>query len=220
MQIVQGKKLGTMSEDEFRQLVLDSSRVIIDVGTGDARTAYRTARENPGWLVVGLDPAWQRMSQTSVRSRRKAVKGGASNLILVNASIEMPPQELISVADELLVLMPWGKLLHGLVRGDHDIWSGLRAVAKSNATLTATVGTSIWREPVPRDIQGLPELTRPYVEEVLAGRTSQCGWKITRFQLVKGEEGAAVSSSWARRLESSSSEVLAHLAAVVTEPEQ
>ncbi|MEU3227464.1 class I SAM-dependent methyltransferase [Streptomyces sp. NPDC006976] len=214
MQIVRGKKLEKASDGEFQRLVEESSRVVVDVGTGDARASYRIAKENPSWLVVGVDPAWQRMTQTSIRSRRKPAKGGVPNLLLVNSSIENAPAELLGAADELLVLMPWGKLLHGLVRGDEDIWSGLRSVAKPNAPLTATVGTSIWREPVPRDIQGLPELTRPYVDEVLSAKALACGWKVTDFQLTRAEEAAAVSSSWARRLDAASTEVIATLTAV------
>ncbi|MGW1179676.1 rRNA methyltransferase [Streptomyces drozdowiczii] len=220
MQIVRGKKLEKAAEGEFEQLVGERSRVVVDVGTGDARASYRIAKENPDWLVVGVDPAWQRMTQTSIRARRKPAKGGVPNLLLVNSAIENAPQELLGAADELLVLMPWGKLLHGLVRGDEDIWNGLRAVAKPNAPLTATVGTSIWREPVPRDIQGLPELTPSYVEEVLAGKALAAGWRITGFQLAKAEDTAAVSSSWARRLDSDSTEIIATLTAVTAEPEQ
>ncbi|MGC4951184.1 rRNA methyltransferase [Streptomyces sp. DT224] len=220
MQIVRGKKLEKAAEGAFERLVQGSSRVVVDVGTGDARASYRIAKENPDWLVVGVDPAWQRMTQTSIRSRRKPAKGGVPNLLLVNAAIENAPEELRGAADELLVLMPWGKLLHGLVRGDEDIWSGLRTVAKPNAPLTATVGTSIWREPVPRDIQGLPELTPSYVEEVLAGKALAAGWKVTGFQLTKAEEAAAVSSSWARRLDSDSTEIIATLTAVTSGPEE
>lgn len=218
MQIVRGKKLEKAADGEFEHLVEQSSRIVVDVGTGDARASYRIAKENPDWLVVGVDPAWQRMTQTSIRSRRKPAKGGVPNLLLVNAAIENAPQELLGAADELLVLMPWGKLLHGLVRGDEDIWRGLRAVAKPNAPLIATVGTSIWREPVPRDIQGLPELTHPYVDGVLTEKALAHGWKITDFQLTGAQDAAAVSSSWARRLDSDSTEVIATLTAVTAEP--
>ncbi|PZT75474.1 class I SAM-dependent methyltransferase [Streptomyces sp. AC1-42W] len=218
MQIVRGKKLEKAADGEFRQLAQESSRVVVDVGTGDARASYRIAKENPDWLVVGVDPAWQRMTQTSIRSRRKPAKGGVPNLLLVNSSIESAPEELAGAADELLVLMPWGKLLHGLVRGDEDIWTGLRTVAKPGAPLTATVGTSIWREPVPRDIQGLPELTDAYVEDVLTAKALAAGWRITGFRLTPAEEAAAVSSSWARRLDAASTEVIATLTAVTAEP--
>ncbi|MCG7527646.1 class I SAM-dependent methyltransferase [Streptomyces sp. OfavH-34-F] len=220
MQIVRGKKLEKAADGEFLKLAQESSRVVVDVGTGDARASYRIAKENPDWLVVGVDPAWQRMTQTSIRSRRKPAKGGVPNLLLVNSSIESAPEELAGAADELLVLMPWGKLLHGLVRGDEDIWTGLRTVAKPGAPLTATVGTSIWREPVPRDIQGLPELTHAYVEEVLTAKVAASGWRITDFRLTGAQDADAVSSSWARRLDAASTEVIATLTAVTAGPEE
>ncbi len=45
---------------------------------------------------MGVDPAWQRMTQTSIRARRKPAKGGVPNLLLVNSAIENAPQELLA----------------------------------------------------------------------------------------------------------------------------
>lgn len=171
MQVVQGKRLVTPDGEVLDALRGAASRVIVDVGTGDARTAYRLARSQPDWLVIGIDPAWQRMSPTSVRAARKPAKGGAPNLLLVNSAIESVPGELHGIADEVSVLMPWGKLLRGIVHGDRDVCAGLRAVARSGATLDVTVGTSIWRDPVPLEIRELPELTPS-----TSTRSSPTGW--------------------------------------------
>jgi 16S rRNA (adenine(1408)-N(1))-methyltransferase len=213
MQVVQGKRLATSDGDALDKLGAGAARVVIDVGTGDARTAYRLARAQPDWLVIGVDPAWQRMTPTSVRSSRKPAKGGAPNLLLVNSAIETVPAELTGLADEVLVLMPWGKLLRGIVHGDADVCSGLRAVAKPGATLDITVGTSIWRDPVPLEIRELPELTPDYVDAVLAERLAGFGWRVTGAELVAGVEMDRISSSWARRLGSANPEVLIHIRA-------
>src|SRR5205823_240034 len=130
LKVLAGKKLVDLDPAEWTGMLAAAERVLVDVGTGDARTAYRQAVAHPEWLVVGVDPAWQRMTESAVRAARKPAKGGAPNLVLVNSAIETVPAALHAVADEVTVLMPWGKLLRGVVLGEADVLSGLRAVAK------------------------------------------------------------------------------------------
>jgi 16S rRNA (adenine(1408)-N(1))-methyltransferase len=211
MRMVRGKQLVV---GEPGLLDRHPAHVVVDVGTGDGRTAYRLARANPDWLVIGVDPAWQRMVETATRSARKEARGGAPNLLLVCASIEAVPAELHGIADEVLALMPWGRLLRGIVLGEADVCGGLRAVARPGATLDIAVGTSIWRDPVPLEIRDLPELTVGYARDVLADRLAACGWRLTDVERLSAAEVARVPSSWARRLGSSSPEVFAYLRAV------
>jgi len=199
---------------------LDAETVrVVDVGTGDARVAHRIAKAQPTWVVIGIDPAWQRMTETSVRSNRKPAKGGTPNLVLVNASIENVPPDLRNLADEVLVLMPWGRLLRGIVGAETDVCGGLRAVAKLGATLDVIVGTSVWRDPVPREIQGLPELTPHYIDATLADRLRPLGWEVRAAKLIEGAEIGMMSSSWWRRLGATTREVVIHLHAVATAPD-
>lgn len=200
MRVVRGKRLVAAEPDLLAGVLDRYARVVVDVGTGDARTAYRLARAHPDWLVVGLDPAWQRMVATAGRSARKQARGGAANLVLVCGSIETVPAQLHGIADEVLALMPWGKLLHGIVLGDADVCGGLRAVARPGAALDITVGTSIWREPVPLDVRGLPELTPDYVEQTLAARLALAGWRVVETRRIAPEEAERLTSSWGRRL--------------------
>lgn len=218
MQVVRGKRLADLPAAMLADLRRHAARVIADIGAGDARAAYRLAKAHPDWLVIGIDPAWQRMTPTSVRSGRKPAKGGTGNLLLVNASIETVPAELHNVADEVLVLMPWGKLLRGIVNGEHDVCAGLRAVARPGATLQITVGTSIWRDPVPREVRGLPELTPGYVDAVLAERLATAGWQVTASELMTGADARRFRSSWGQRLGSSAQETVMHIQAVAVIP--
>ncbi|OLE23360.1 MAG: rRNA methyltransferase, partial [Catenulispora sp. 13_1_20CM_3_70_7] len=159
LKVLAGKKLTDLPPAELAGALAAAEHVLVDVGTGDARTAYRQAVAHPEWLVIGVDPAWQRMTETAVRAARKPAKGGAPNLVLVNAAIETVPAPLHGIADAVTVLMPWGKLLRGIVSGESDVLAGLRAVAKPGTPLEVSIGTSIWRDPIPLEIRGLPELT-------------------------------------------------------------
>ncbi|GAA2027699.1 hypothetical protein GCM10009839_28280 [Catenulispora yoronensis] len=221
LKVLAGKKLVDLDPAELAAALAASDHVLVDVGTGDARTAYRQAVAHPEWTVIGVDPAWQRMAETAVRAARKPAKGGAPNLVLVNAAIETVPTALSGVADEVTVLMPWGKLLRGVVLGEDDVLSGLRAVAKDGAPLELSIGTSIWREPVPLEIRDLPELTPEAVESTgLADRLAAFGWQVTDVRLVPHTELETISSSWARRLGSGATETVFRLRAVAVDPRE
>ena len=218
LQVLVGKKLTPLDPARLAELCTTAERVVIDVGTGDARTAHRLAKANPSWLVIGIDPAWQRMTETAVKAARKEAKGGAPNLLLVNASIETVPTALHGRGDEVMALMPWGKLLRGIVLGEADVCGGLRAVAKAGAPLDVAIGTSIWREPIPLEIRDLPELTPDSAGAPggLADRLAALGWQVTETRLVPHTELDRISSSWARRLGSGATETVLHLRAVAT----
>jgi 16S rRNA (adenine(1408)-N(1))-methyltransferase len=123
------------------------------------------------------------------------------------------------VADEVTVLMPWGKLLRGVVLGEADVLSGLRAVAKPGTPLEISIGTSIWRDPVPLEIRDLPELTPETVESTgLTERLAALGWQVADVRLVPHTDLDTISSSWARRLGSGATETVLHLRAVAVDP--
>jgi 16S rRNA (adenine(1408)-N(1))-methyltransferase len=149
------------------------------------------------------------MTETATRSARRPAKGGAENLLLVCASIESTPAELHGIADEVHASLPWGRLLRGIVLGEPDVCGGLRAIARPGAVLDVTVGTSIWRDPVPLEVRDLPELTEAYARDVLADRLAACGWRLTEV----GTRSGDMSSSWGRRLGSSAAESFVYLRA-------
>lgn len=214
--VVRGRKVEDLPAAEVVGRMAGAVRVVADVGAGDGRTAYRLARAHPDWLVVGIDPASDRMAATSTRAGRRSEKGGAPNLLLVRASIEALPPALAGVAHEVGVLMPWGRLLEGVVRGEPDVCGGLRALARDGATLDVTIGTSIWREPVPVALRDLPELTPDRARAELSPRLATAGWALDEARLVGGDELEASASSWARRLDARGDERVLHLRAHAT----
>jgi 16S rRNA (adenine(1408)-N(1))-methyltransferase len=212
LRVVSAKATAPATAAQLEVIREHAGRILVDVGTGDARTAYRYARATPDRLVVALDPAWPRMVEIAGRAARKPAKGGTANLLLVAASIEDAPDELAGVADEVWVLMPWGKLLVGVVRGDADVCAGLARLAVPGARLEVQIATSIWREPVPLEIVGLPEATPEYVEATLAGRLAEAGWTGAAASYLS--ETDQLASSWGRRLSAGGPERILKIVAV------
>ena len=210
VQLVEGRALGRLAPGELVARVAGAARVVVDVGTGDARAAWRLARAEPDTLVIGIDPAWQRMSDTATRARRKPARGGAPNLVLVNAAVEAVPPALDGVADAVTVLMPWGGLLRGVVTADPAVAGGLRRLARPGAPLEIVIGTSIWRPPVPVELVDLPELTPAGLvpDGALAARWAAAGWAVDDATVVTSLDHDAPATSWARRLGSVSPEPL------------
>jgi 16S rRNA (adenine(1408)-N(1))-methyltransferase len=198
--VVRGKAAIALPAADFAAMRAGLDRTVVDVGAGDGRAVYRLARAEPRWLVIGLDPAWQRMIEMAARSARKPARGGAPNALYVRGVAENPPQPLHGVADEVSVMLPWGRLLSGLVTGERAICEGLRRMAVPGAGLDVLVGTDIWRDPVPVEIRSLPELTVERADAVLRERFAEAGWRVDSVETMAGAEAGRLPSSWGRRL--------------------
>jgi 16S rRNA (adenine(1408)-N(1))-methyltransferase len=92
--------------------------VIVDIGTGDGRFVYQTARENPAKFYVGIDANSRPLEKISMKATRRPAKGGAPNLMFVQAAIEDLPDELNDAADEIHIHFPWGSLLRAVATGE------------------------------------------------------------------------------------------------------
>ena len=63
---------------------------------------------------------------------KKPEKGGRGNVLFVVAAIEAPPAELLGAADEVSVLFPWGSLLAGVARAEHETLANIRTLCQGN----------------------------------------------------------------------------------------
>jgi 16S rRNA (adenine(1408)-N(1))-methyltransferase len=95
--------------------------VIVDIGTGDGRYVYRSARANPDKFYIGIDVERKALEKVSERIHRKPEKGGLSNVLFVQAPAEDLPTELNHTADEIHIHFPWGSLLRAVAAGDEGV---------------------------------------------------------------------------------------------------
>src|SRR4030095_8916474 len=112
----------------------------IDIGTGDGRFVYQSARRNPNKFYIGIDPNTRPLEKISEKIHRKPAKGGAPNVLFIQSAIEDLPNELNGVANEVHVHFPWGSLLRAVVVGDVALLQNLRRMCAEESVLEVVIG--------------------------------------------------------------------------------
>jgi 16S rRNA (adenine(1408)-N(1))-methyltransferase len=172
-------------------------RTVVDIGTGDGRYAYALATEHPDWFVIGIDALEEPMGEIAHKAARKPAKGGRSNVVFVRAAIEALPGELRNIADEVHVVLPWGRLLEGIVLGDDAVVGGLAALG---GALDVVLNGEIWEESLPVRYEHLPVPTPEYVADKIAPAFALHGITIGPGRYLSADEAKSIPSTWARKL--------------------
>jgi 16S rRNA (adenine(1408)-N(1))-methyltransferase len=189
-----------MEHAELSALRASAVHTIVDAGTGDGRYAYVLASTHPEWLVVGLDALDEPMGEMAHKALRKPAKGGRANVVYVRAAVEALPGELLGVADEVHVLLPWGRLLEGIVLAQAEVVEGLAALGSPGAHVDITLNGEIWAESTPARYEHLPVATPEYVTEVVAPGFALAGINLAPARYLSADEAKALPTTWARRL--------------------
>jgi 16S rRNA (adenine(1408)-N(1))-methyltransferase len=201
MIVVRGKKTVDMSATELTGILeAHKGGVVVDLGTGDGRYAFRYAEANPRTLVIGIDAIADNLREVSQRAARSPRRGGLANLLFVRASAEEVPAELRGVADEIHVLLPWGRLLVGCLLAEEDVMTGLTSIAGPGARLRLIFNAEIWVDSTPKELAHLPRLSRTYVEETMAPAYRRFGIELEQCHLMDEEEVDGLGTTWAKKL--------------------
>lgn len=200
MIVVRGKKTVEMSATELATIVEAHERVVVDLGTGDGKYALRYAQANPRTLVIGIDALADNLREASQRASRSPRRGGLANVLFVRASAESPPGELRGVADEIHVLLPWGRLLVGTLLAEEDVMSGLTTLAGPGARVRLIFNAEIWADSTPKELAHLPRLSRPYVEETMAPAYTRFGIELEHCRLMDEAEVEDLATTWSKKL--------------------
>jgi 16S rRNA (adenine(1408)-N(1))-methyltransferase len=174
--------------------------VVVDLGTGDGRYVYRSARQNPDRFYIGIDVERRALEKVSERIHRKPGKGGLPNVPFVHASVEDLPAELDGVADEIHVHFPWGSLLRALAVGDEAVLGGVRRIAAPGAWLEVLIGIDEIRDDGEARRLWLPPLTEEYVGSTLSPRYAPAGFEVEDGGIIPASEWPHLETSWAKRL--------------------
>ena len=198
MRALDGKNEIDLSGDDFAKLVRRFEAVDLDVGTGDGRFVLDLAQRSPDRLVIGLDPVAETMGAAANRITRRRTR--LENALFIVASAERMPPELTGICDRVYVNLPWGSLMRGLILAEDDVLKPLVAVGKSHATYRIILNLRVFSDPVPVEVQSLPEVTVDYVQRHLSTLYGAAGLAITGVRLTPADEMEELRTTWSRRL--------------------
>ena len=201
------------SESSTNLSDLTGDGVIIDIGTGDGRFVYQSARRNPKKFYIGIDPNVRPLEKVSEKIYRKPAKGGAPNVLFIQASVEDLPVELDGVADELHVHFPWGSLLRAVATGDVGVLRNLRRVCSPGALLEVVTGIDPVRDQSEIQRLELPELSLEHIDRVLVPKYAAAGFEITERGILPASEWPEFETSWAKRLQQNEQRPITYLIA-------
>jgi 16S rRNA (adenine(1408)-N(1))-methyltransferase len=175
----------------------DAVRTVIDVGTGDGRYPYALATEHEDWFVIGVDALDEPMGEIAYKAGRKPAKGGRTNVVFLRGAVEQLREQLGDIADEVQVLLPWGRLLEGIVAPDTEVIAGLAALGPR---LHVVLNGEIWEASLPVRFEHLPVPTPEYVADVIAPGFAACDVAIGGARYLTAAEAKTLPTTWARRL--------------------
>ena len=187
--------------------------VIIDIGTGDGRFVYQSARQNPDKLYIGIDPNARPLEKISEKIHRKPAKGGAPNVLFIQATVEDLPSELNGVADEVHVHFPWGSLLRAVASGDLRVLENLRRICAPDALLEIVIGLDPARDQTEIERLGLTGLSIEFIDQQLTPKYRAAGFETIERGILAASEWPEFNTSWAKRLQGNESRAITYLIA-------
>ena len=187
--------------------------VIIDIGTGDGRYVYQSARRNPNKFYIGIDPNTRPLEKISEKIHRKPAKGGASNVLFIQSAIEDLPEELNGVANEVHVHFPWGSLLRAVATGEVALLENVRRICAEDALLEVVIGIDPVRDKSEIERLGVKPLTLEVVDTVLVPNYAAAGFEIIERGIIAASEWPALETSWAKRLQGNEQRPITYLIA-------
>ena len=204
---------GRNLNDSLDRIDVAGEGVIIDLGTGDGRFVYQSARRNPKKFYIGIDLNVRPLEKISEKMYRKPSKGGAPNVLFIQAAVEDLPAELNGVADELHVHFPWGSLLGAVATGDLVVLQNLRRICAAGALLEVVVGLDPTRDQSEIERLGLPPISLAYIDQTLAPHYAGAGFQMTERGIMPAADWPEFNTSWAKRLHQNDQRVLTYLIA-------
>ena len=172
--------------------------VVIDLGTGDGRFVYRSALKNPDRFYIGIDANAKALEKISMKATRN--KGGASNVLFLQAAVEDLPAELEGAADEIHIHFPWGSLLQAVAAGRFEVLQSLRRICSENCLVEIIFGVDQTRDRAEIERLNLPELSNEYLEKTLIPKYEAAGFQLLEKETLLPADHQQLETSWAKKL--------------------
>jgi len=192
---------------------LTGEGIIVDIGTGDGLFVYQSARQNPNKFYIGIDTNPTPLRKVSERIHRKPQKGGAPNVLFIQASVEDLPEELYGVADEVHIHFPWGSLLAAIAAGTGDVLNNIRRICSPGALLEIVLGLDPSRDAAELERLQIEPVHLEFIDTVLGPLYLSGGFEIVECGILPEAEWANFHTTWAKRLKGGKGRLLTYIIA-------
>jgi 16S rRNA (adenine(1408)-N(1))-methyltransferase len=196
----------------------DGRPVVIDLGAGDGRWVYDSARTDPSRYFIAIDPDADALSESAYRASRKPARGGVDNAAFVIAAVERLPPELGGIAALIRINFPWGSLLRALLQPDATVLRSIAGLAAPSGAFEIVLSYHPEHDTSAFIGDPLPALTSEYIESVLVPAYHGAGLEVTEHRRLTQDEALAIPSSWGRRLLHARPRDVYYLAGSVSQP--
>jgi len=163
---------------------------------------YQSARRNPTTFYIGLDANSRQLEKISEKTFRKPEKGGAANVLFIQAGVEDLPSELDGLANQIHINFPWGSLLRAIVLGDEAVLTNLRRICLPRARLEVVLSLDPKRDESEMKRLQIPLITEAYIDGELKRRFNQFGFQIVSSDKCEPATWPELSTSWGKKLRS------------------
>lgn len=174
--------------------------IVMDLGTGDGKFAYRFARKDETAFYIGIDADRTSLADASAKAAKKPARGGCPNAAFLCFNLLDVPQELHGLADKIYINFPWGSLMYAVVTPHIDKMADMAKLAKNGAPFEMFLNLYVFENEQQRQDMRLPEVNADYVEKTLIPAYKQAGIDIAHYSFDDPEALKDHPSSWAGRL--------------------
>lgn len=202
-----------MNSKHSSPLIEPNKGIVVDLGTGDGRFVYQSARQKPGRFYIGIDASANSLEKLSEKIHRKPAKGGLKNALFIQAAVEALPEELDGIVNEVHIHFPWGSLLKGVATGDETIMKNIRRICAPDAVLEVIIGVDKQRDAGELARLEIAHISREFVEETLISIYDNCGFHITEYGEFEAGNWPDLCTTWAQRLRTNDKRTLIYLIA-------
>jgi 16S rRNA (adenine(1408)-N(1))-methyltransferase len=183
METIRGRQSREINTTELNQLIAGYENISLDLGTGDGRFVCKSAEQNKGRFIIGIDSCRENLR---VNSGRKL-----PNALFVIASAQALPHELSGLVSHVSINFPWGSLLESLLTDDACLLNGLLRVTRPcagmavhlNADALASAGWDL-------------DSGADQIERVL----NAAGWETRSRSGLDASDLRCIPTTWAKRL--------------------
>jgi 16S rRNA (adenine(1408)-N(1))-methyltransferase len=151
-------------------------------------------------LFIAVDANPDLLTQIARQAGRKASRGGVSNLLCLAAAAETLACELPGVADQLSIILPWGRLLRSVAQPDLDDLRHIAALGRAKATIEIVFSYDAGVDAQSGGLLGGLSLDEDQVHCNLPSAYRQAGLDLIDIKPLPLADLRAYPTTWAKRL--------------------